>query len=302
MPDKDSNENQNDPMLPDLPRDEKGISLLREIAALLYENRDDLIREWAKRISKYYLFNEDLSERFIEHMYPVFDSYAEALKTGTQETVESYIFVLTKTLSAKELENCEITGVDSLIRNITLRSLISEYNDDFDKLNEILDVFEPVSDRLINVLSKRLSQAYRLDFTKQQVDADQTNIPMLILFERLLVIPLAGKLDIYQLEQMTTSMLETIKHHRIQVLVMDMTGVKTFDDEVIKSLGETLSAAKIMGTKIMATGISFDMARKLASHKAKWPEIITFRELSRGIKEAKKQLNQTYRSEKLVFS
>ena len=84
----------------------------------------------------------------------------------------------------------------------------------------------------------------------------ELSTPILQLRERLLLMPLIGMIDRHRVRMIGDSMLSAIRRSRALVIVLDITGVATIDDEVARSLSQVGNAAQLMGTQLIVTGIS----------------------------------------------
>src|SRR5207244_4085504 len=154
---------------------ESTAALLRELVAHLRQNRTQLREEWARRITRAQLLTAMTEEEIFAEATSVYDNYVEALETGTFEALQAYARNLSERIIPRGVETHEVVGIVLLLRDVLARSLFGKYHEDFDKLNRILDAYEPASTAPSNrtmpttscdVLARSLFGKYHEDFDK----------------------------------------------------------------------------------------------------------------------------------------
>jgi rsbT co-antagonist protein RsbR len=111
---------------------------------------------------------------------------------------------------------------------------------------------------------------------------------VLKLREGLLLIPVVGTLDSHRARSLTVELLEGIREHRAQVVVLDITGVAGVDSAVANHLIQSMSAARLMGAASVLTGISAEVAQALVKIGVSGQQLNTAGDLQQGIKIAEK--------------
>src|SRR5207247_7384152 len=127
--------------------------LLRELVAHLRQNRTQLREEWVRRIIQAQLLTAMTEEEIFAEATSVYDSYVEARKTGTYEALQAYARNLSERIIPRGVETHEVVGIVLLLRDLMARSLFAKYHEDFDKLNRILDSYEPAANRIANTVA-----------------------------------------------------------------------------------------------------------------------------------------------------
>src|SRR4029079_14387195 len=122
--------------------------LLRELVSHLRANRTDLRQEWARRISEARLLTALTEEENFSEATSVYDNYVEVLETGSVEPRQDYARNLSERIIPRGVETDEVLGIVLLLRDVLARSLFKKYQADFQVLNEVLDAYEPASNRL----------------------------------------------------------------------------------------------------------------------------------------------------------
>lgn len=125
----------------------------------------------------------------------------------------------------------------------------------------------------------------------QQQDAiRELSTPVLQLRDRLLLLPIIGVIDTYRARLITESLLEAIRINRAKMVVMDITGVATIDSRVANHILQTVTAARLMGAKVIVTGISAPVAQSLVALGIELNGLDTVGDLQGGIELAERNL------------
>src|SRR5438093_11617966 len=127
---------------------ESTATILRELVTHLRENRTQLRQEWAHRITEAIFLNDTATTEIYTEATAVYDQYVEALETGTFEALQAYARNLSERIIPRGVETHEVVGIVLLLRDVLARSLFAKYQDDFAKLNRILDAYEPAANRI----------------------------------------------------------------------------------------------------------------------------------------------------------
>jgi len=124
----------------------------------------------------------------------------------------------------------------------------------------------------------------------QEDSIRELSTPVLKVRERQLIVPIIGIIDTQRARQVTESMLKAIRDHRALVVVMDITGVPMVDSKVANHLVQSVEAARLMGSVVVITGLSPEIAQTLVALGASLPNVKTFGDLQGGMEEAEKML------------
>lgn len=116
--------------------------------------------------------------------------------------------------------------------------------------------------------------------------------PILQVGDGLLAIPIIGQIDSYRARQLTEQMLERIRASRAKVVVLDITGVPIVDSAVANHLVQTVQAARLLGARVIVTGVSADNAQTLVRIGVDLSRLNTTGDLQSGIREANRLLGR----------
>jgi rsbT co-antagonist protein RsbR len=277
--------------------DETATTLLSELAAHLRESRTQLRQEWAQRITKARLLTAMTEQEVFTEATAVYDQYVEALETGTFETLTAYARNLSERIIPRGVETDEVVGIVLLLRDVLARSLFARYQTDFAMLNRILDAYEPAANRIANTVAVGFVQERERIIREQQEAIRELSTPVLLVRERLLILPIIGVIDPQRARQLTEQLLHGIRATRGKVVVIDLTGVAAMDSSIANHLVQTVEASRLLGASVIVTGLSPAIAQTLVNIGVDLGKMNTVGDLQGGIEEAERLLG--YRVEQI---
>jgi len=274
----------------DLARTAPTTELLRELVAHLRQNRTLLREEWVARISEARLLTAMTKEEIFNEATSVYDSYVAALETGTFEALQAYARNLSERIIPRGVETHEVVGIVLLLRDVLARSLFAKYQTDFEKLNRILDAYEPAANRIANTVAVGFVQERERVIRQQQEAIRELSTPVLQVRERLLILPIIGVIDPQRARQLTEQLLRGIRTNRAKVVVIDITGVAAMDATVANHLVQTVEASRLLGATVIVTGLSPEIAQTLVTIGLDLGKMNTVGDLQGGIEQAERLL------------
>ena len=129
----------------------------------------------------------------------------------------------------------------------------------------------------------------------QQEAIRELSTPVLQVRERLLILPIVGVIDAQRARQLTEQLLRSIRANRAKVVVIDITGVPVVDTTVANHLVQTVEASRLMGARVIVTGLSAEIARTLVTLGVELGKMDTMGDLQEGIEEAERLLGYEIR-------
>jgi len=267
--------------------------LLREPVAYLRERRTELREEWVRRVTSANLLHVMTPDEIFSEATAVYDNYVDALETGSVEALEAYTRDLSERIIARGVETHEVLGIVLLLRDVLARSLFERYQDDRDRLNEVLDVYEPAANRIAVTVGVSFVEERERVIREQQASIRELSTPVLQVRERLLILPIIGVLDADRARQLTEQLLQAIQANRAKVVVIDITGVATIDLNVANHLVQTVKASQLMGASAIITGLSSRIAQTLVDLGVDLTTMRTVGDLQGGLEEAERLLGYT---------
>lgn len=166
--------------------------------------------------------------------------------------------------------------------------ILDRFRDDPERLIAVLEAMAVYVDRSISVIGEGYLAAKERIISQQQSAIQELSTPVLQIKERMLLVPLVGVLDTERARHLTEQLLQAIRSHRAQVIVIDITGVPAVDSRVANHLLQTVAAARLMGARSIVTGLSANVAQALVRLGVNTSELHTVGDLQEGLVEAER--------------
>jgi len=128
--------------------------------------------------------------------------------------------------------------------------------------------------------------------TKQQfLTIFEASTPVIQIIEGVVVTPIIGMLDSERTQQIMEQMLTAIVDTHSQISLIDITGVPSIDTAIAQHLVDTVNAVKLLGAKVVLTGIKPAIAQTLVHLGIDLTGVQTRKSLAEGINVAFDFLN-----------
>ncbi len=111
----------------------------------------------------------------------------------------------------------------------------------------------------------------------------ELSTPLLRISERVVVMPLIGSLDSARASMVVDSLLHAIEDQRVEVAILDITGVPVVDTQIANVLIQCARAVKLLGAATVLTGIRPDVAQTIVALGIDLEDIVTRADLMGGI-------------------
>ncbi|WP_322489793.1 DICT sensory domain-containing protein [Chloroflexus sp.] len=149
---------------------------------------------------------------------------------------------------------------------------------------DIVSHMQRRNDRQRQLLSE-LQALYEQQQTLEDTIA-QLAVPVVPLFEGVLLLPLIGNIDSRRAQQVMEHLLTSIAERAADVVIIDITGVPLVDSAVANYLLQTIRAARLLGTQVIITGIRAAIAQTMINLGIDLGSIMTRNTLREGIAAA----------------
>ena len=269
---------------------ESTAALLRELVAHLRQNRTQLREEWKRRITAAGVLTAMSDKDIFAEATSVYDNYVEVLETGTFEALQAYARGLSERVIPRGVQTDEVIAIVLLLRDVLARSLFLKYQGDFQLLERILDAYEPAANRIAITVSVGFVQERERTIRQQQEAIRELSTPVLQVRDRLLILPMIGIIDPLRARQLTEQLLRGIRANRAKVVVIDITGVAAMDTQVANHLVQTVEASRLLGAKVIVSGLSPEIAQTLVHIGVELTKMTTVGDLQGGIEQAERLL------------
>jgi rsbT co-antagonist protein RsbR len=152
----------------------------------------------------------------------------------------------------------------------------------------------------ITEIRRRQEQTERLEAEIQEkmtiIEAqtsllDQLAVPVIQVWQDILLLPLIGVIDSRRAAQVLDSLLESISRAGAQIVIIDITGVPVVDTSVASYLIRAVQASQLLGCHSVMVGISPEIAQTLVGLGVDFSRITTRATLQNGLEYALRRLN-----------
>jgi rsbT co-antagonist protein RsbR len=140
----------------------------------------------------------------------------------------------------------------------------------------VIDVFQAGRDAIIR---------------RQQSEMVELSTPVVQLWNGILTLPLIGTLDSMRAQDVMENVLETIVARQAEIVILDITGVKTVDTQVAQHLLRTAAAVRLMGATCVISGISPHIAQTMVQLGVEVGDVVTRSDIQSALVYAFKRLN-----------
>jgi rsbT co-antagonist protein RsbR len=182
--------------------------------------------------------------------------------------------------------------VVSMFRNDMIPRLIDAHGSDKEKLRRTVAVTDGFGDLALSVIGQAYMTEKERVIGNQQEAIRELATPVLSVRPSLLILPLIGVIDSDRARQVTEQLLEAIVRHRAKAVVVDITGVPAVDSMVANHLIQTAEAARLMGARVVVTGVSTANAQTLVRIGVDPSRLKTAGDLQSGIEWAEAYLRR----------
>ncbi|NJL34593.1 MAG: STAS domain-containing protein [Chloroflexaceae bacterium] len=159
------------------------------------------------------------------------------------------------------------------------------YHLDEDKQQPVLAVvFRDITDLHQSEAARARLQAELI--AAQQALIRELSTPLIPIADRVVIMPLIGSIDSTRAQAVIETLLEGITTHRAETAILDITGVQTIDSQVASALVQATQAVRLLGARVMVTGIHPAIAQTLVHLGVDLQGIATYSALQAGIAAA----------------
>jgi rsbT co-antagonist protein RsbR len=145
-------------------------------------------------------------------------------------------------------------------------------------------------------LFRDLSEQYRQEAERaalqQQIIETQRNTlrelstPLIPISKDVMIMPLIGTIDSQRAQMVMEALLEGVARHQASLVILDITGVAVVDTQVAQAFIQAAQAVRLLGARVMLTGIQPQIAQTLVHLGVDLGGIITRGSLQSGIAAA----------------
>ena len=122
----------------------------------------------------------------------------------------------------------------------------------------------------------------------QETILAELSTPLIQLHNEVVLLPLIGTIDTHRAVRIMETLLSGTAEAGARVAIIDVSGVPLVDTQVATTLIQAAQALRLLGTKVVLTGIRPEMAQTLVSLSIDLRTITTFSNLAQGLDYALK--------------
>ncbi|MBF0112398.1 MAG: STAS domain-containing protein [Desulfamplus sp.] len=268
-----------------------------KVADILDKNREALLDSWQQQL-------------IVNTRVLVSEVGFNSIKSYSEQVLLSFIDSLTQDLSAEEdrfsqtrvllkefiakidFNNVDFAEVVNFI--LTLKSSVTNLlikESDACISESILNLTSWFDDLTFYIFSICIETRESLIREQQRAFMD-VSVPVVRLWNQILMIPLVGMLDSSRTQQMMETMLGALEDYQSRVAILDISGIPVVDTLVARHLITAASAARLMGAECIITGVRARISQTLVQLGVDLSGFITRSTLADGFATALKITGQ----------
>lgn len=216
------------------------------------------------------------------------DALIKALPAGEDIELDAYALVresystLCAELAAKGIPPSDTAKLGFSLKDAILSTLQGSFQNK--KLTKAVTALNRLVDSLGLFTFDTYVAAKERIIREQQKALLESSAPVVRVWDQILMVPLIGALDSERTERVMEALLTAIEETQAKVAILDISGIPTFDSLVARHLIRTVSAARLMGTECLITGVSARIAQTTVRLGIDLSNVITKTTLADGLK------------------
>lgn len=260
--------------------------LRQELVAHFRGERNSLRKEWVRQMTAKKLLEGMTPQETEAESATIYDTCVQCLETARYDSAEAYAKRMAERGVLRGMTSEQIMGGMLTLRDVYGRSLFGKYRKNMAQLIAALDVYEPVANSILAIVAMAFIGERENVVRQQQEAIRELSTPVLQVREGLLILPIIGLIDSLRAKQLTEQLLRAIRANRARAVVIDITGVPAVDSKIANHILQTMDAARLMGARVIVTGLSPDVAQALVYIGVDLARLKTVGDLQGGIEEA----------------
>lgn len=239
------------------------------LPAMLRRRAAEILADWTRRLQA--LGGNDqrgltpATEQAVE-MAELLAALAQALGDDLEPFLRDDAHPLAALLRSASQVRAErgFTSEESLLYLQTCKeALVAALHVDPQAQHEATQRIERLMDRCVRVLVGSFVAAREELIRRQGESLREVSTPVISLWDSILLLPLVGVVDSVRAQQISERLLMSIAQSEAEVTLIDVTGVPVMDTSVARHILKTVTAAEMLGTRVILTGISPSTAQTM---------------------------------------
>ncbi len=142
-----------------------------------------------------------------------------------------------------------------------------------------------------DLTEQQRAEAEREALQQQVIEAQRATLrelstPFIPITDTVVIMPLIGTIDSQRAQQIMEALLDGVAQQQAELVILDITGVALVDTQVAQTIIQAAQAVRLLGARVMLTGIQPQMAQTLVHLGVDLSDISTRGTLQAGIAAA----------------
>jgi rsbT co-antagonist protein RsbR len=265
----------------------------------LIKRQRALYESWLKDLTMNKVIKGNSQEDIKKVSFDFFNAFIKVLQSSSILNLEDIEFAevramleaFSKDMVTKGQSPTATTMFIYSLKSVLTRFLQSESYFKTEVLNEEMTKFHNILDTMGLYTFEYFVKEREKIIKIQQEDLLELSTPVLKVWNGILTVPLIGTLDSKRTQIVMEKLLDTIIATTSKVVILDITGVPAVDTYVANHLINTTTAARLLGSEIIITGISPNIAQIMVNLGINLSGIITRAQMEDGLKLAFEMCN-----------
>jgi len=255
-------------------------------------HRAELVKQWRTRLGEAHPFGIRAIADGQHLADALFDRYVSALgQQSAAATRQEAEHISGHAVTRQDAAPVLLTAILTL-RDVLSRMLMERLAKSPARMAETLDALEGQANYITSVVAERVVTTHQDVIRRQQEAIKELTAPVLRIRDRLLLHPIVGPVDVLRMQEITEGLLRAVSENRARVVVMDITGVPRLEAAVAEHLVQTVAAARLLGARVIVTGLSPEIALRLVELDIDPQQFHAAGYLQEGISEAEEWLTR----------
>lgn len=165
-------------------------------------------------------------------------------------------------------------------------------------ISQVSDVDQKLYTVIVRDVTERVRAQQERDelqeniISMQHALVQELSTPLIPITDDVVIMPIVGSVDSLRAQNVMESLLKGVEQNRAHIAIMDITGVPIVDTQVANTLIQAAQAIRLLGAKVLLTGIGPDIAQTLVGLGVDLSGITTHSTLQTGITYAMRLLRR----------
>jgi rsbT co-antagonist protein RsbR len=260
-------------------------------SSILNEEKESLLQGWLAAIPKNGLIKaEDLKRQCQE----VLTHLAKAVQQGAEADIATPMWEAMRALlgeisASRAIQGFTTSGTARFVLSLKAPAFAALRKRFATLAADLANSLEQVT-LVVDNLALYTTEAFmktREDLIRRQAESMlELSTPVVKLWDGILALPLIGTLDSARTQIVMESLLQRVVAESTEVVIIDITGVPTVDTLVAQHLLKTVTAARLMGTDCIISGIRPQIAQTIVHLGVDLTSVVTKSSLADAFKVA----------------